>query len=119
MTPAGEQFAAAIDGEDGVTWRLPLAPLNGTSCPEAYSPGETPAVDRLEAAAKLVGDAQRTTTTPPPVTGVSRTVPGEGLVKGCNGLLSKEVMAQGRELLALALLAVLVVACKWVERLST
>eukprot|EP00775_Hariotina_reticulata_P005445 gene5445-5679_t len=56
MTPAGEQFAAAIDGQDGLTWRLPLAPLNGASCPEAYSPGETPAVDRLEAAAKLVGN---------------------------------------------------------------
>jgi glutathione S-transferase len=54
MTPAGEAFAAAIDGEDGASWRLPLQPLNSRSTPEAYSPGEQPQVDRLEAAARLV-----------------------------------------------------------------
>jgi len=55
MTPAGEPFAEAIDGQDGKTWHLPLAPLSATSTPEAYSPGEDPPRDRLEAAAKLVG----------------------------------------------------------------
>lgn len=54
MTPAGEAFAAAIDGQDGSSWRLPLAPLSATSTPEAYSPGEAPHVDRLQAAARLV-----------------------------------------------------------------
>jgi glutathione S-transferase len=54
MTPEGEQFAAAIDGQDGVSWKLPLPPLNATSTPEAYSPGENPPVDRLAAAARLV-----------------------------------------------------------------
>jgi glutathione S-transferase len=54
MTPAGEPFAEAIDGQDGKTWHLPLAPLNATSTPEAYSPGEQPHLDRLAAAARLV-----------------------------------------------------------------
>lgn len=56
MTPAGEPFAAAIDGLDGSTWALPLAPLTATSTPEAYSPGEQPPADRLAAAARLVSD---------------------------------------------------------------
>jgi glutathione S-transferase len=56
MTPAGEPFAEAIDGQDGKTWHLPLAPLSATSTPEAYSPGEDPPRDRLEAAAKLLGN---------------------------------------------------------------
>jgi hypothetical protein len=54
MTPEGEMFAAAIDGQDGSSWKLPLQPLNATSTPEAYSPGENPPVDRLAAAARLV-----------------------------------------------------------------
>lgn len=54
MTPAGEAFAAAIDGQDGKTWHLPLSPLSGASTPEAYSPGEQPQLDRLAAAARLV-----------------------------------------------------------------
>lgn len=55
MTPAGEAFAEAIDGVDDKSWRLPLAPLTATSTPEAYSPGEQPHLDRLQAAARLVG----------------------------------------------------------------
>lgn len=58
MTPAGEPFAAAIDGHDGKTWHLPLAPLTASSTPEAYSPGEQPAADRLAAAARLVSTAR-------------------------------------------------------------
>eukprot|EP00879_Flechtneria_rotunda_P013937 GHRR01014556.1.p1 GENE.GHRR01014556.1~~GHRR01014556.1.p1 ORF type:complete len:360 (+),score=94.86 GHRR01014556.1:732-1811(+) len=54
MTPAGEPFAAAIDGQDGSSWRLPLPPLTASSSPEAYSPGENPPLDRLQAAARLV-----------------------------------------------------------------
>lgn len=53
-TPEGELFAAALDGQDGASWHLPLPPLNATSTPEAYSPGENPPVDRLAAAARLV-----------------------------------------------------------------
>eukprot|EP00878_Enallax_costatus_P017108 GHUV01017963.1.p1 GENE.GHUV01017963.1~~GHUV01017963.1.p1 ORF type:complete len:518 (+),score=110.16 GHUV01017963.1:223-1554(+) len=54
MTPAGELFAAAIDGHDGKSWHLPLPPLTATSTPEAYSPGENPPVDKLQAAARVV-----------------------------------------------------------------
>lgn len=54
MTPAGEPFAAAIDGQDGKSWHLPLPPLTATSTPEAYSPGENSPLDRLYAAARLV-----------------------------------------------------------------
>jgi len=54
MTPAGEPFAEAIDGVDAASWRLPLPPLTATSTPEAYSPGEQPQLDRLQAAARLV-----------------------------------------------------------------
>eukprot|EP00879_Flechtneria_rotunda_P020996 GHRR01022110.1.p1 GENE.GHRR01022110.1~~GHRR01022110.1.p1 ORF type:complete len:102 (-),score=25.11 GHRR01022110.1:602-907(-) len=59
MTPAGEPFAAAIDGQDGSSWRLPLPPLTASSSPEAYSPGENPPLDRLQAAARLVGGLPR------------------------------------------------------------
>lgn len=52
-----EELAAAIDGTDGVSWALPLPPLNATSSPEAYSPGENPEQDRLRAAARLVENA--------------------------------------------------------------
>ncbi|WIA38465.1 hypothetical protein OEZ86_001788 [Tetradesmus obliquus] len=55
-TPEGELFAAALDGQDGASWHLPLPPLNATSSPEAYSPGENPPVDRLAAAARLVAN---------------------------------------------------------------
>lgn len=44
-----------IDGKDGRSWHLPLPPLNATSLPEPYSPGEQPALDTLQAAAKMVG----------------------------------------------------------------
>ncbi|KAG1673093.1 hypothetical protein FOA52_013163 [Chlamydomonas sp. UWO 241] len=54
MTATGEPVAAAIDGTDGAHMRLPLPPLNGTSLPEPYSPGESPELDRLEAAAKMI-----------------------------------------------------------------
>jgi glutathione S-transferase len=52
----GPAAAAAIDGTDGVSWRLPLPPLSGASL-EAYEAGEAPEKDRLEAAARLVGNA--------------------------------------------------------------
>jgi hypothetical protein len=57
MTATGEPVAAAIDGTDGSHMRLPLPPLNATSLPEPYSPGEVPELDRLEAAAKMVRSA--------------------------------------------------------------
>ncbi|KAK9905873.1 hypothetical protein WJX75_007986 [Coccomyxa subellipsoidea] len=53
--PDADEAAAAIDGEDR-SWQLPLPPLNATSFPEPYSPGEDPAIDRLRAAARLVGN---------------------------------------------------------------
>jgi glutathione S-transferase len=53
---AGEAAAAALDGADGVSWRLPLPPLSKDS-PEAHEAGESPARDRLEAAARLVGNS--------------------------------------------------------------
>lgn len=55
MHEEGEPLAAALDGTDGVHWRLPLPPLSASSLPEPYCPGDNPPVDRLEAAAKLVG----------------------------------------------------------------
>ncbi|PNW88790.1 hypothetical protein CHLRE_01g044700v5 [Chlamydomonas reinhardtii] len=54
MHEEGEPLAAALDGTDGVHWRLPLPPLSASSLPEPYCPGDNPPVDRLEAAAKLV-----------------------------------------------------------------
>lgn len=53
--PEAAAIAAAIDGTDATSWRLPLPPLSATSL-EPYAPGDNPAVDRLEAAAKLVGN---------------------------------------------------------------
>eukprot|EP00967_Tisochrysis_lutea_P151759 scaffold295727_cov15-Tisochrysis_lutea.AAC.1 len=35
----GLPVAAQIDGVDGESWRLPLAPLSATSLPEPFSPG--------------------------------------------------------------------------------
>jgi len=35
----GVPVAAQIDGLDGESWRLPLAPLSATSLPEPFSPG--------------------------------------------------------------------------------
>jgi glutathione S-transferase len=52
----GPAAAAAIDGTDGVSWRLPLPPLSAASL-EAYEAGDAPEKDRLEAAARLVGNA--------------------------------------------------------------
>lgn len=46
--PEAKPFADAIDGTDGVSWRLPLEPLSATSL-EAHSPGEQPEIDRLQA----------------------------------------------------------------------
>lgn len=37
--PEAAEAAAAIDGEDGVHWHLPLPPLNGQTLFEPYSPG--------------------------------------------------------------------------------
>lgn len=53
MVPEGQPVAAQLDGG---SWRLPLAPLSATSMPEPYFPGDSPARDTLEAAAKLVGN---------------------------------------------------------------
>lgn len=55
MTAEGEPVAAAIDGLDGKSWHLPLPPLSASSL-EPHSPGENSELDRLEAAAKLVGN---------------------------------------------------------------
>ncbi|GAB4823293.1 hypothetical protein N2152v2_010339 [Parachlorella kessleri] len=55
MSPEGEPVAAAIDGQDGKSWHLPLPPLTATSL-EPHAPGESPEGDRLEAAARLVGN---------------------------------------------------------------
>ena len=52
--PEAEPYAAAINGRDGKSWHLPLPPINTTL--EPYAPGEAPEVDRLLAAAKLVGN---------------------------------------------------------------
>jgi hypothetical protein len=57
MSDAGEPWAAAIDGQDGSSWRLPLAPLGPAALPEPYSVPENPPADRLEAAARMVGVA--------------------------------------------------------------
>jgi len=54
--PEGEAAAEAIDGSDGRSWALPLPPLNAASMPEPFEPGEVPARDRLEAAARLIGN---------------------------------------------------------------
>ncbi len=58
MHPEGMPVAAALDGSDGASWRLPLPPLSATSLPEPYSPGDNPPMDRLEAAAKMVRTAR-------------------------------------------------------------
>ncbi|PSC72974.1 glutathione S-transferase [Micractinium conductrix] len=58
--PEAAPFAAAIDGSDGRSWRLPLEPLSATSL-EAHSPGEQPEIDRLQAAARLVQNHEAVT----------------------------------------------------------
>ena len=53
-----QAFRAEIDGiasQHGDSWRLPLAPL-GPESPEPSWTGEAPELDRLEAAAKLIGN---------------------------------------------------------------
>ena len=45
--PEGEPVSAAVDGEDGRSWHLPLPPLHATSLPEPYSPGQPHARVRL------------------------------------------------------------------------
>jgi len=55
---AGPAHAALIDGEargPGSNWHLPLPPLSAHSS-EPYSAGEVPARDRLQAAARLIGN---------------------------------------------------------------
>ena len=52
-----KEFRAAIDG-DGVSWRLPLAPLGKDSVPEPSWNGEDPVADRLEAASSVVSNAK-------------------------------------------------------------
>lgn len=37
--PDGAKAASAIDGEDGVSWSLPLPALNASAFPEPYSRG--------------------------------------------------------------------------------
>lgn len=37
--PEAAEAQAAVDGEDGRSWHLPLPPLNATSLPEPYTPG--------------------------------------------------------------------------------
>lgn len=54
MTDMGDPWAAAIDGQDGSSWKLPLPPLGRASLPEPYSIPENPPLDRLEAAARMV-----------------------------------------------------------------
>eukprot|EP00238_Polyblepharides_amylifera_P012278 CAMPEP_0196576202 /NCGR_PEP_ID=MMETSP1081-20130531/5527_1 /TAXON_ID=36882 /ORGANISM="Pyramimonas amylifera, Strain CCMP720" /LENGTH=477 /DNA_ID=CAMNT_0041894751 /DNA_START=244 /DNA_END=1677 /DNA_ORIENTATION=+ len=51
----GRKIAAMIDGEDGTSWHLPLEPLSWQSL-EPISWEETPELDRLEAAAAVVGN---------------------------------------------------------------
>ena len=53
MVGAGEAVAAAIDGTDPSSWRLPLAPL-GQDSVEPWPRGDEPELDRLEAAAAMV-----------------------------------------------------------------
>lgn len=53
--PEAAPMAAAIDGTDDRSWKLPLPPLSSSSL-EAYSPGENPPIDRLHAAAKMVNN---------------------------------------------------------------
>lgn len=45
--PEAAPFAAAIDGTDGRSWRLPLEPLSASSL-EAHSQGDQPELDRLQ-----------------------------------------------------------------------
>ena len=49
----GPAVAAALDGTDGSSWRLPLSPLSATTL-EAWPGGDTPEKDRLEACLRLV-----------------------------------------------------------------
>lgn len=53
MSPSGVPIATTLDGGNG-GWKLPLAPLSSTSMPEPHSAPESPALDRLEAASKIV-----------------------------------------------------------------
>jgi glutathione S-transferase len=46
---------SAIDGTDGRSWHLPLAPLDSNSL-EPWPGGDDPQRDRLEAALRLVGN---------------------------------------------------------------
>jgi hypothetical protein len=52
----GSEFAKQINGQDGKTWQLPLAPLTASSQPECYSPGDNPPHDRALAAFRLVNN---------------------------------------------------------------
>ena len=58
--PEADPVAAAIDGRDGRSWRLPLAPLSATSL-EPHSPGDDPELDALRAAARLVQNREAVT----------------------------------------------------------
>lgn len=49
----GPAVAAALDGHDSSSWRLPLGPLSDTSL-EAWPGGDSPEKDRLEACLRLV-----------------------------------------------------------------
>ncbi len=54
--PEAAPIAAAVDGIDESSWRLPLSPLGPASLPEPHAPGDDPHRDRLRAAARLVGN---------------------------------------------------------------
>lgn len=58
MHPDGEPFAAAIDGRDPSSWRLPLEPL-GAGGLEPHIPGSDPQVDALLAGARIVQNRER------------------------------------------------------------
>ncbi|KAL3157857.1 hypothetical protein ABBQ32_012271 [Trebouxia sp. C0010 RCD-2024] len=53
-------MADAIDGDDGISWHLPLPPLDASSL-EPYSPGEEPEMDRLRAVQRLVENHEAVT----------------------------------------------------------
>lgn len=64
MTPDGQAVAAMLDGGSGgadgpsssSSWRLPLPPLSSTSMPEPFAGKSDDALDRVEAAARLVAN---------------------------------------------------------------
>ncbi len=60
-SPAQAAMAGDIDGTDGASWSLPLAPLASAGPAAEWWPGEDPPADRLRAAARLVENARGVT----------------------------------------------------------